>query len=284
MVGILSFVADYGIMGILIRAILIVLIAIFLNLIFNFYIDKMTVRSIKKSSLERRRKNVTRLGFFRRIISILLITITFIFILLQVPGFRAFSVSLLAGAGILAIILGFAAQKTLSNIIAGISIAVYTPYRIGDRLKIGEDFGEVENLNLRHTVLRAWDNRRIIIPNSLMLEKELINYSIRDEKLLWTVDTRISYDSDIDKARKIMLAEARKHQRVFVPKRGGGLLAGGEPMVKMTKFGQIGVNLRLYFWIKRHEEAWFTGFELMEAIKKGFDKAGIEVPFVRDLM
>lgn len=91
----------------------------------------------------------------------------------------------------------------------------------------------------------------------------------------------ISYDSDIDKAKRIMLEKARKHPDVIIPevKDEKGEMEKQEPMVRVTECGDFAINLRLYFWVSAPKKAWFTGYELIEQIKKEFDKQGIEIPF-----
>ena len=266
---------------IIFKAILILIVAFILNCIFKIHLRRSSRKIARNTSLEDRRLRKTRLEFLRIFVSNFIFIVAAIFVLMLFPGFRALSVSLLAGAGILAIIIGFAAQKTLANIISGISIAIYTPFRIGDRIKVGDEFGDVESLTLRHTVIKTWDNRRIIIPNALIAEREIINYSIKEERLWWTVNIGISYDSDIDKAKKIMLKVAKEHPDVYVPdvKNEEGVLEKKVPEVKVTECGDFSVNLRLYFWVEKPSKAWFTGFDITEKIKKEFDKAGIEIPF-----
>ena len=267
--------------NIAIKSIVILIIAFVLHFFFKFHLNKLSERVAKSKSVEDRKMRKTRLEFFRIIISNFIFILASIFILLLIPGFKTFSVSLLAGAGIAAIVIGFAAQKTLANIVSGISIAIYTPFRIGDRIKIGEEFGDVEDLTLRHTVLKTWDNRRIIIPNSIISEREIINYSIKEERLLWTINMGISYDSNMDKAKKIMMDLANKHPDVYIPeeKNDEGVLEKKEPVVRVTECGDFAVNLRLYFWVEKPSKAWITGFDLIEDIKKEFDKQGIEIPF-----
>ncbi len=261
--------------------ILVVLVTFLLVLFFNSYFKKKIKKLSKIKSLEVRKVKQTRLRF----LNVFLITLIYIFAIIRllffIPGFEAFSISLLAGAGIAAIVIGFAAQKTLANIVSGISIAIYSPFRIGDRLKILEEVGDVEDLTLRHTVIKTWDNRRIIIPNALIAEKEIVNYSIHDEKLLWSVNIGVSYDTDTDEAKKIIIAEAKKHPDVIVPeiKKEDGSLDDTEPIVRITEFGDFAVNLRLYFWVSKPGKAWVTGFDILENVKKEFDKRGIEIPF-----
>ncbi len=266
---------------ILIKSIIIIVIALFINLLFKRYFKKIISQLEKGKLTQEKKSRKTRIEFFKTIISTFIVILALLSILMLIPGFKTFSVSLLAGAGIVAIVIGFAAQKTLSNIVSGISIAIFTPFRIGDRLKILDEFGDVEDINLRHTTIKTWDNRRIIIPNSLISEKEIINYSIKEERMIWTINLGISYDSDIDKAKKIMIDKAKKHPDVIIPeiKNEQGILEKREPYVRVTECGDFAVNLRLYFWVDSPLKSWPTGFDLIEQIKKEFDKKGIEIPF-----
>lgn len=270
-----------GALIILIKSLFVVVFIFLVYIFVNVYFKKKIYSLEKRKSTEERRLKQTRVNFTRILINYLLWIAAVIYILFLIPGFEAFSISLLAGAGIAAIVIGFAAQKTLANIVSGISIAIYTPFRMGDRLKIGEEFGDVESINLRHTIIRTWDNRRVVIPNSIMGEKEIINYSIKDEKLLITLDIGISYDADIDKAKGIMLKLARKHKDIITPELKDEYegIVKKEPNVRVTNCGEYSVNLRLYFWVESPRKAWTTKFDLLETIKKEFDKQGIEIPF-----
>ena len=90
-----------------------------------------------------------------------------------IPSLRAMAVSLFAGAGVMALIIGFASQKAFSNIISGIFIAIFHPFRVGDIIKFSDKIGVVEDINLRHTVIRNFENKRYIIPNSIISERQL---------------------------------------------------------------------------------------------------------------
>lgn len=132
---------------------------------------------------------------------------------------------------------------------------------------------------MRHTIIRTWDNRRIVVPNSKIDEQEIVNFSLKEEKVLWTINIGISYDSDIDKAKKIMTDEAMKHPSNLVNQltKKEGKEYGS--FVRVTECGDFAVNLRLYFWAEEAWVAWRTGYDLIESIKKEFDKKGIEIPF-----
>lgn len=236
---------------------------------------------MRNQTSQNRRVTETRLKIVRIMTSGLVYLIALIMILLLIPGFKTFSISLLAGAGIFAIIIGFAAQKTIANLISGISIAIYAPFRIGDKINVSGENGEVEDINLRQTVIRTWDNKRIIIPNSIIAEKEVVNYSLNDEKMLFTLEAGISYDSSIDKAREIMIRLAKAHPEnlIFREKGEDNLMIKKEPYVRVVSFGDFSINLRLYFWVKENPKGFKMRHELLEQIKKEFDKNGVEIPF-----
>lgn len=206
----------------------------------------------------------------------------FSLVVMSVPELRAVSYSLFASAGVLALIVGFAAQKAFSNLVSGVLIAIFEPFRVGDRimLKSETEFGIVEDITLRHTIIKTWDNRRIIIPNAVISEEEITNYSIMDEKLLRHLDISIAYDADIDLARKIMVEEALKHPSLLKNVSGHRLLSReDDALVRVMSLGDFAVTLRLYYWVKDYPDWFKSGCDLLESIKKRFDKAGIEIPY-----
>lgn len=222
-----------------------------------------------------------------RLLRHLAVAATYIFgliiIVSGIPQLRSLSLALFAGAGFAGIIIGLAAQSTLANIISGISLAMFQPFRVGDIVTIREEYGTISDLTLRHTVVTTWDNRRLIIPNYVISDEAIINWSIVDPTVIWPVDIGISYDSDIDLARSIMEDEARKHTNVMqyydVLLGHPDVLKGSEVKVRVTELGDFAVNLRLTVWVRNRRLAFDTGCELMESIKKRFDAEGIEIPF-----
>ncbi|TFH04383.1 MAG: mechanosensitive ion channel family protein, partial [Methanosarcina sp.] len=163
------------------------------------------------------RMDTTAFRMFRHVTVAAIYFIGLLVIIFSIPALSNLSVALFTGAGLAGIVIGFAAQNTLSNIIAGISLAIFQPFRVGDRLNIMNEYGKVTDLNLRHTVIITWDNRRLIIPNSVISNEAVINWTIEDPAVIWPVNVGISYDSDINLARKIMIEEARKHHLVMPP-------------------------------------------------------------------
>jgi small conductance mechanosensitive channel len=129
-----------------------------------------------------------------------------------IPSLRTLAKSLLAGAGIVAVAIGFASQAALSNIIAGVFIVIFKPFRVKDRVTVKDTInGVIEDITLRHTVIRNFQNRRVIIPNSMISEEIIVNSDIIESKICKWIEIGISYGSDIDLAKSIMAEEAQNH-------------------------------------------------------------------------
>jgi small-conductance mechanosensitive channel len=200
----------------------------------------------------------------------------------MIPGMSGIWVSLFASAGVIAIVVGFAAQQVFSNVISGVFIAVFKPFRVGDRITVKGEYGTVEDITLRHTVIRTWKNEYVIIPNAKIGEENITNYSIKDPTIVGTLDIGISYDSDIDKARKIMLEEALKHEDTLKNSRGADsdfLKREEKARVRLTELTDSSQKMVLYFWAADKPTEMKIKYALTEAIKKRFDREGIEIPF-----
>ncbi|MBI5398018.1 mechanosensitive ion channel family protein [Candidatus Woesearchaeota archaeon] len=221
-----------------------------------------------------------RFAFLRRIVIAIIYLFGVSFAILYVPQLRAVSLSLFAGAGVLALILGFAAQKAFGNVISGVFISVSKPFRIGDRIMIDQNFGTVEDLTLRQTVIRTPTNDRLVIPNSKMDEASIHNFSLNAEQVLSTFDIGISYDSDIDRARRIIEDEIIKHPKfIFGAEDSEYLNSAERAKVRVVNLGDFSVVLRGYFWAENKSIAFMMNCDILEAIKKRFDKERIEIPY-----
>lgn len=188
--------------------------------------------------------------------------------------------SLLAGAGVLAVALGFASQHALGNIISGVFIVIFKPFRVNDRISLGNLTGIVEDITLRHTVIRDFENKRIIIPNSKISDEILINADFEDGKICKWIDFGISYDSEIEKAKEIIKNQIVNHP-LSIDNRTPIEIAEGVAIVdvKVIALGDSSVNLRGFAWVKNSVDAFDMGCDLLESIKLQFDKDGIEIPF-----
>lgn len=203
----------------------------------------------------------------------LLIVIAALFVFVSlVPDLQALFGTMLAGAGITALVIGFAAKSTMANLISGLSLAIYRPFRIGDSVTIEDEYGTVEDITLRHTIVLTWEHKRLIIPNAKLDEMTLVNYSIIDPRMMCRVELGVSYDTDIDLARRLILDEVDRCP--YIDKD-----SADRPVVRVISHGDFSIGLRVYVWVKTVSDLWSARFWLFEYIKKRFDKEGIEIPF-----
>jgi len=223
----------------------------------------------------------TQYNFLINLISFILYFGAFVFIFYSIPGLRALGLTLFAGAGVAAAIVLFASQQAFSNIINGIFIIIFKPFRVGDIIKVGSlRTGKIEDITLRHTVIRDFENRRIIIPNTVIGSETLVNSSIKDELICNFVEFGISYDSNVNKAIDIIRDEAVKHPNYIDNRTREEKKNNIHPvMVRVIGFGDSSVNLRAFIWSKDHVSGFILKCDLFKSVKERFDREGIEIPF-----
>lgn len=235
---------------------------------------------IIRRATETMRNDPTNYQFLRHALVALIYIVGLGIAVNSVPDLKALSNSLLAGAGILTVAVGFASQHALSNIISGFFIVLFKPFRVGDRLKVQTYNGVVEDITLRHTVIRDFENRRILIPNTVISDEVIVNSDFAEESVCKWIEIGISYDSDIDLAKKIMQEEVINHplhQDIRTPED----IADGKPEVpvRVISLGDSSVNLRAWAWARDTIEGFEMTCDLFESIKKRFDAEGVEIPF-----
>lgn len=189
-----------------------------------------------------------------------------------VPALSSLGTASLTSISVITIVVGLAAQNTLGNLVAGIALLLYRPFKLGDRLQVmaptGVETGTVENLTLGYTLLRTDDNRRVVVPNSLMASSTTINLTGDDPRVVCSVPFSISYNSDIDRARAILISLAAKHPKATA--------VVGCPL---TQLGSSGVVLTLDVWCADALTAITLRCDLLEEATKRFAADGIGIPF-----
>lgn len=252
------------------------LIAFIISKVLRILLSKFLKISSSKLKIDH-----TQFNFLKNAVSFFVFLGAIIFIFYTIPALKTLSITLFAGAGILTAIALFASQQAFANIVSGIFIVIFKPFRVNDMVDIGSlPKGRVEDITLRHTVIRNFENRRMIIPNSVISSEIVINSSIVDESICNFIDMGISYDSDIDKAKEIMKKEAMAHPNFVDHRSNEEIQAGTEPVtVRVLNFGDSSVNLRAFAWTKDHSDGFVMKTDLHKSIKESFDKEGIEIPF-----
>jgi small-conductance mechanosensitive channel len=251
-------------------------LAIIFAKILRFIMHRFFIRSAKKLNVDH-----TKYNFLKNAVSFLVFLAALIVIFVMIPQLKALGLTLTAGAGIITAIMVFASQQAFSNIISGIFIVIFQPFRVNDHIKIGDLFvGYVEDITLRHTVIRNYENRRIIIPNSVISSETIINSNIVEDKICNYFELGISYDSDIDKAIEIIRDEAMKHPN-YIDNRSEAERKDNSPeiVIRVIELADWSVNLRAYIWSENSPSGFIMKCDLRKSIKERFDKEGIEIPF-----
>jgi small-conductance mechanosensitive channel len=198
----------------------------------------------------------------------------------QIPGMQQLSKTLLTGAGILAAAVGFGSQQAISNIVSGIFMVLFKPFRVGDHINLGGDnSGTVVDISLRHTTVKNSENRMIVIPNSVLNNQSIINSTIINSETCAFVNVNIGFGSDVNKAMAIMREEAMKHP-LLIDKRTKNEKKIEKPqvVVRVTEWTNSSIVIRAWAWAANNDDAFVLKCDLLQSIKDRFDREGIEIP------
>jgi small-conductance mechanosensitive channel len=188
-----------------------------------------------------------------------------------VAGYGNFLTSLATIAAAATLAIGFAMQDVLKNFVAGVFIFTEKPFRIGDWIEWDDNSGVVEDISLRVTRARTFDNELLTVPNS-QLTDNVVKNPVDANKLRLKFLFGIGYDDDIERATDIILEEAEKHD---------GIMEDPAPSVRLTELGDSSVGLQSRIWISEPSRADFVKVrgEYVTAVKDRFDAEGINIPY-----
>jgi small-conductance mechanosensitive channel len=270
---------------------LLLLLKVILIILAAFMVERIIFSLLRSAYVRARAKGhdeVTRYRFLRNAVRSVMALIALGFIAYTIPSIRSLAVTLFAGAGILAALIGFSAQKAFSNIISGIFIVAFKPFRVGDNILIGssatgpgnpERSGIVEDITLRHTVILTFENRRIIIPNGVISEEFIVNSSIRDPATCEYVEVPVAYDTDLDKAMALLRDICAAHPDHIDRRTAGELEQMHEALpVRLVRMGDSSLILRAYVWAKDPNTARMMHYDLNKTIVERFRAEGVEIP------
>ncbi|QYH34635.1 mechanosensitive ion channel family protein [Salinibacterium sp. M195] len=179
--------------------------------------------------------------------------------------------SLFASLGVGGVVIGFAFRDIFQNLLSGILILITRPFRIGDQIVSSDHEGEVVDIQVRATLMRTYDNRVVVIPNSqLYTERVVVNTAYETRRL--SVEVGIGYDDNIADARAAIIGAIDGLS---------GIVAEPAPTVLVRSLGDFSVNLEVRFWINPPDrrEALEAQDQALEAIKRALAEADIEIPF-----
>jgi len=248
--------------------------------IVSFFLRKVLDFFIRRNS-KQLAADPTNFIFIKNSISFVVYTIGIFWIFTKIPYFKTLGTALFASAGVLAAVIGFASQKAFANIIGGIFILVFKPFRVGDAIEVvNGQMGVVEEMTLRHTVIKDYEFRRIIIPNSIMSESTIINSSITDKKIRKHIDIGIAYGANLEEAELIIQAEIQKHPYYIDNRTAAQKKRNAPPVpVKVVSLADSSVIIRAFVWVKDFDSAIELQRDVFRSIKLAFDNNDIEIPF-----
>jgi small-conductance mechanosensitive channel len=195
-------------------------------------------------------------------------------VILQTAGINLSTLTVLFGA--LGVGVGFGLQSITNNFVSGIILLLERPIKVGDRIEVGEVHGDVVNISPRATTIVTNDNIAIIVPNADFISSKVVNWSYTNRDVRFNFPVGVSYSSDPEQVRTVLLNVARAHP---------GVLNDPPPTVLFHEFGDSSLNFILRVWTR--EFATIPSVlrsELNLAISRAFKERGIEIPFPqRDL-
>lgn len=226
-------------------------------------------------------EDITSYKFLRYIAIFAVYFLGVILMLIAFESMRSFAATALGGAGIIAVVAGVASQEALSNLVGGLFIIFFKPFKLGDIIKVDESMvGTVTDITLRHTIIRNYENKMIVIPNAIINKEKLINYDLGTPICCQWIEIGISYSSDIDLAKEIMRDECENHPNL-IDNRSELDKYNNVPKVavRVISLGDSAVVIRAWTWASNYNQAFSMKCDLFESIKKRFDKEDIEIPF-----
>lgn len=254
------------------RIILAIAVLAIIQMVVNHFIGRLVEKAVRghhyKSAREEKQREDTLIGLFRTALTVILWIIGIIFILQE---FGVNLAALATGAGLIGIVVGFGAQSMIKDFLSGMFIILENQYRVGDVVTIGGHSGLVENVTIRMTKLRDLDGSVYFVPNGEIT-------TVRNMTLEYSgviIEVGISYDSDVEQAKKLidqvgrdMAEDADWKDRIIEP----------ITFLRLDSFGDSSVNLMAVGKTVPIEQ-WNVAGEYRTRLKRAFDKNGVEIPF-----
>ncbi|MBS1262889.1 MAG: Small-conductance mechanosensitive channel MscMJ [Methanonatronarchaeales archaeon] len=243
------------------------IIAVVVVLVATFAVSRYVRHRLLMSFFERRDIEESLQYLILRVVHYLLILIG-IFVALNLLGIQL--TALLALAGVAGLALGFGLQTVVSNFVSGIIIMAERNVTVGDIIEVGGKMGEVEEIETRATTIRTFDNVSVVVPNEDFIAKEVINWSHGDPKVRVHVPIGVSYGSEVQSVRDVLLEIAREEENV---------LDTPEPEVRFESFGDSSLNFVLLAWVPDPTARKMVMSRLNFEIERRFDEENISIPF-----
>jgi small-conductance mechanosensitive channel len=223
------------------------------------------------------------LKFIKNILSAILWIVGIAFALGSFSQFQDIAMAFFAGSGIAALTIGLAAQESLSNALNGLFISIFKPFEVGDRVRLvnADITGNIEDITLRHTVIRTFMNSRIIIPNSLMNKELIENSNFCNPQASAFIDVIITYDSDIARACEIIAEVIGNHPQFVDTRLPEEMETAPKVPVFLRSLGLYGAELRASMWTASILNNFAACSSVRKIIADEFEKNKIKIAQVK---
>ncbi|MBS1483566.1 Small-conductance mechanosensitive channel [uncultured Clostridium sp.] len=226
-----------------------------------------------------KRKEQIHIKFLRSISKVLLSIMACICISGLFTTTKALSATLLTSSSLLVAIVGFAAQQVLADVISGVMLSWSRPFNLGEKVNISSlgISGIVEDLTVRHTVIRTYHNSRMIIPNSVINKAIVENSNYNNDYIGNYMEIAVSYESDLDHAIEVMRDTIASHPLVADIRED--MTVGNKVNVAVKELAQDGIILKATVWTENIDDNFTACSEIRRLIKMNFDAEGISIPY-----
>lgn len=200
----------------------------------------------------------------------------------RIPGLQNITQTVLAGSGVVALVISFASQEAVGNLAAGVMILLFKPFVLGDVIRYVDSniTGTVEEITLRHTTIRTPENKRVIVPNGIINKSVVENANYGESKVCVLLEIGISYESDIQLAMDIMTREMIAHPDYYDNRTEQEIDEGAPPVtVRVVELADSAVILRAWLWAKDNATAFVMKCDLLQSIKLAFDRDGVDIAY-----
>lgn len=246
-----------------------IVVAIFVLIIFYFL--SRAVKVAGKKLLGRIVEQETMVSLMATVLSFLTL-VTGLIIALNLLHLSQAVTSLLAGAGIIGLAIGFAFQDMSANFISGVALALKQPIKVGDIIETNSYMGFVKEIQMRATVIETFEGLHVIIPNRQIFQNPLTNYTKTYQRRV-DLEVGVSYGDDLEKVKKIT-EEAVRSNQYLTPEKDIRLV--------FEAFGDSSINFKIMFWVDyapTNPTYLDARSEAIMAIKKAYDENDIMIPF-----
>lgn len=233
-----------------------------------YFVGRFLIKLVNKlvaGMMERRKMDPTIQSFLKSLVNILMMVLLIITVISALGINTTSFAALLASAGVA---VGMALSGNLQNFAGGIMMLLFRPYKVGDYISAQGSEGFVVAIQIFHTIIRTWDNRKIYLPNGAMSSGTITNWSM-EEKRRMDFNVGVEYGEDVEKVRKVTLEMLAKDKRI---------LKDPAPKVILINLGESSVDLIVRVWVD-NKDYWDVLFTMYEQIYTEYNRQGIGFPF-----